>query len=261
MLPRSKFDASRSMLLSRATSSRGGGQGEASASGGSQLRSSRRLHWTVNLRSIPLSLRRLPVPWKDFSSSRGSPTRMGTPTLATTSELISRTAGDQAEPQVVLIQQSPSSPKVYHPSDVINQLLLDSEPLANVVVTHDNEWMSVFEKNPLIQEDKMIEDICTRFHVEYEDNASGFAYLHKHAEHPLYRADETPALAITKRSPVCDCEEPKKPVVHRNRLRKKGKHVTDPHRSNNQFKMGIDRDPEKPEFGKLSEPGSLSWIV
>ncbi|KAF8838555.1 hypothetical protein BDN67DRAFT_907095 [Paxillus ammoniavirescens] len=69
-LPRTKFNASRSMFLSRATSPRSGGQVEGSSSGEPQLQSSRRPNWTANLRSIPSSLRR------PFQSSRGSPSKL-----------------------------------------------------------------------------------------------------------------------------------------------------------------------------------------
>ncbi|KAF8838095.1 hypothetical protein BDN67DRAFT_1013362 [Paxillus ammoniavirescens] len=80
------------------------------------------------------------------------------------------------------IQLSPSPLRVYHPSDAINRFLLDSEPRANIAVTHDSQWMYVFQKNlPQIGEEELIECIRRCFEVEYDSIGGGSVYLQEQA--------------------------------------------------------------------------------
>ncbi|KIK94597.1 hypothetical protein PAXRUDRAFT_124702, partial [Paxillus rubicundulus Ve08.2h10] len=60
--------------------------------------------------------------------------------------------------------------QAYHPSDVINRFLLQSEPRANIAITHDTQWMGSFEEGSPIGEDELIKHIQNHFHVKY-DNA------------------------------------------------------------------------------------------
>ncbi|KAF8835575.1 hypothetical protein BDN67DRAFT_1072350 [Paxillus ammoniavirescens] len=80
----------------------------------------------------------------------------------------------------ISVQPSPSPSKAYHPSDAINRFLLDSEPRANIAVTHDSQWMHVFHQDfPPIgdSEDDLIERIRCCFQVEYDSIGGGSVYL------------------------------------------------------------------------------------
>ncbi|KAF9067520.1 hypothetical protein BDP27DRAFT_1422811 [Rhodocollybia butyracea] len=55
---------------------------------------------------------------------------------------------------------------VYHPSDVINQLLLDNDDKLDVAITHDDDWASVTRDNEdMPQNDELIRRI-RNFHVQ-----------------------------------------------------------------------------------------------
>ncbi|KAF8196277.1 hypothetical protein K438DRAFT_2016830 [Mycena galopus ATCC 62051] len=61
----------------------------------------------------------------------------------------------------------PRSSKLYHPSSVINEYLLDSSPEATVAVTHDHQWMSVLNENDsqIPCEMELIQRICHKYQV------------------------------------------------------------------------------------------------
>ncbi|KAF8837959.1 hypothetical protein BDN67DRAFT_972216 [Paxillus ammoniavirescens] len=73
----------------------------------------------------------------------------------------------------------PSASKVYHPSDMINRFLLDSEPRANVALTHDTQWMSFPGEGFPIGETELITRIQQQFYVKYDCTGSGSVHLEK----------------------------------------------------------------------------------
>ncbi|KAF8838093.1 hypothetical protein BDN67DRAFT_972077 [Paxillus ammoniavirescens] len=91
-------------------------------------------------------------------------------------------ADENADLHNISIQLSPSPSKVYHPSDAINRFLLDSEPRANIAVTHDSQWMHVFQEDfPPVGEDELIEPVRRCFQVEYDSDGTGSVYLRERA--------------------------------------------------------------------------------
>ncbi|KAF8126569.1 hypothetical protein EV363DRAFT_577932 [Boletus edulis] len=53
----------------------------------------------------------------------------------------------------VVIHRIPEASQAFHPSDIINQYLLDKEPSARIAITHDDVWITMLEKKLLQPED------------------------------------------------------------------------------------------------------------
>ncbi|ESK87053.1 tkl tkl-ccin protein kinase [Moniliophthora roreri MCA 2997] len=69
----------------------------------------------------------------------------------------------------------------YHPLDVINELILWNNPEANVVVTHDDLWVSLIDKEDMHMPDDQI--LVQRFQAKYSVSVKdGFAVLEPDCE-------------------------------------------------------------------------------
>ncbi|KAF8841014.1 hypothetical protein BDN67DRAFT_967635 [Paxillus ammoniavirescens] len=87
---------------------------------------------------------------------------------------------------MVSIQPSPPSQKVYHPSDVINRFLLDSNSRANVAITHDSEWTNAFElgEGRLLGETRLLK--TSKIDFMSNMRAISCSYRNVHSAHRCY---------------------------------------------------------------------------
>ncbi|KAJ7795634.1 hypothetical protein B0H14DRAFT_3888121 [Mycena olivaceomarginata] len=93
----------------------------------------------------------------------------------------------------------PGSLKVYHPASAINEYLLNSFPAVDVAVTHDDEWVSVLNKNDEALPDDF--ELLKRISGKYEiDTCSGGVWL-RNSSQPTPHKCFTPSAMSRKAVP------------------------------------------------------------
>ncbi|KAI9572500.1 hypothetical protein HD554DRAFT_1547223 [Boletus coccyginus] len=103
-------------------------------------------------------------------------------TIGASGEGANRSAGPDPRENMgvrIEIQRIPEILPVFHPSDVINQYILQKEPSAKVAITHDSDWGSILDKNLLKPEELVRDELLTNVVSERYTIISrdGVAYL------------------------------------------------------------------------------------
>ncbi|KAG8220691.1 hypothetical protein J3R82DRAFT_2983 [Butyriboletus roseoflavus] len=157
---------------------------------------------SVFIRGFKIALRSsvqgVPQRWVSFEPSRSSVrsndgTSSGESWLANAWKGISKTIGMSSEGDDrgvggdsrenmgmrIEIQRIPEILPVFHPSDVINQYILQKEPSAKVAITHDSDWGSILDNNLLKPEQLAQHELLTKAVSERYTifSREGVAYL------------------------------------------------------------------------------------
>ncbi|KAG9313427.1 hypothetical protein JVU11DRAFT_5748 [Chiua virens] len=79
----------------------------------------------------------------------------------------------------IVIRRFPQVAKLFHPADIINQLLLQESPSATVAVTHDRHWTTLLERGMLqpgevLQKERLLEEVINNYLMAEE---RGVVYL------------------------------------------------------------------------------------
>ncbi|CAK5263158.1 unnamed protein product [Mycena citricolor] len=78
------------------------------------------------------------------------------------------------EDAVIISQLSPS-PQIVHPSQILNEFILQQSPKASVVITHDDDWCDILEDdgtaNAVQSVVAFLQQICERFDIASEGGA------------------------------------------------------------------------------------------
>ncbi|KAJ7708944.1 hypothetical protein B0H17DRAFT_1264538, partial [Mycena rosella] len=133
-------------------------------------------------KSVPFSLSRL-GPWPTSSGNTAPQTQ---PSTSATSGAPQKSLEANDLPPISSDIDSSSddseasldrASNLYHPSDIINEYLLQCVPEAMVAVTHDDEWASVFNEadDRLPEPDELISRISNKFKID--STAEGVCFL------------------------------------------------------------------------------------
>ncbi|KAF8549331.1 thioredoxin-like protein [Imleria badia] len=103
-------------------------------------------------------------------------------TIGGSNEGADRSAGSHSREDVgvrIEIQRIPEILPVFHPSDAINQYILQKEPSAKVAIIHDNVWGSILDKSllrpeELVQDELLTKAVSERYNIVLRE---GVAYL------------------------------------------------------------------------------------
>jgi hypothetical protein len=89
------------------------------------------------------------------------------------------------------VHWSPEYWQAFHPSDIINQYLLNMEPSANIAITHDDDWITMLEEDllkpeDLVQEGRLESLVSQKYNIISEE---GVVYLKNRSESDTLNAD------------------------------------------------------------------------
>ncbi|KAJ7618627.1 hypothetical protein FB45DRAFT_169771 [Roridomyces roridus] len=148
------------------------------------------------------------IPYSQSSSSTGGAFSRGANSSATggTSDSESDDEGS--------VEYFPDIVPAYHPSNVINEHLLDRFPMIDVAITHDDEWAAVLNEHDteMPNESELIERIEHEYNAETSDDG---VWLSESSQ-------DDPSL-----SPESIPEDHEPPPKRRNSKRKQPKHLKD----------------------------------